>query len=165
MNLRIEPLTRLHHRKGFSCLDEAIDLFLREKAMQDQERELSRTNVLVQTDLEPKRIIGYYTLAFTEIAQEQIPSDRPKIKRNIPVILLGQIGIDSEFQSKGYGNRMLTEAQSRVFEVSIRVGVRAMVLDARSENLAQWYEKRGFFRAPGSMRMIKHINAIRALFS
>ena len=132
--------------------------------MQDQDRELSRTKVLVQSDSDPKRIIGYYTLAFTEIPQELIPDDRPKIKRNIPVILLGQIGIDVVFQGRGFGDRLLLEAQWMVFEISKNVGLRAMVLDSRTEDLAIWYEKRNFFRASGTMHMIKHINEIRQLF-
>jgi len=164
MNLRIEPLTRSHDRKAFDCSDEAVNLFLHAKAMQDHDLELSRTNVLVQSDLNPKRIIGYYTLAFTEIPQEQIPGDRPKIKRNIPVILLGQIGVDSAFQGRGFGDRLLIEAQFKVFEISEKVGIRAMVLDSRTEDLARWYESRNFFRAPDSLRLIKHINDIRELF-
>jgi len=164
MNLLIEPLTRSHDRKGFDCSDDAVNIFLREKAMQDQDLELSRTTVLVQSDSNPKRIIGYFTLAFTEIPQEQIPNDRPRIKRTIPVILLGQIGVDLAFQGRGFGDRLLIEAQSRVFNLSEKIGIRAMVLDSRTETLARWYESRSFFRAPGSLRLIKNINDIRELF-
>ncbi len=42
----IEPLNRQHNRKSFDCGDEEVTRFLREKAMQDQERDLSRTMVL-----------------------------------------------------------------------------------------------------------------------
>ncbi len=43
----IEPLTREHDRKAFDCGDEEVNRFLREKALQDQERDLSRTMVLI----------------------------------------------------------------------------------------------------------------------
>ncbi|HCA59743.1 MAG TPA: hypothetical protein DEP46_17375 [Blastocatellia bacterium] len=164
MNLRIEPLTRIHNRKAFSCSDETVDQFLRQKAMQDQELDLSRTMVLTNTAHDPTGIIGYHTLAITQIPQEQIPNDRPKIKRGIPVILLGQLGIDSEYQGMGYGERMLTDAQSRVCDIAAKVGVRAMILDARTERLASWYESHGFIRLAGSMRMVKRIETIKLEF-
>ncbi len=161
MNFRIEPLTRIHSRKEFSCSDESVDQFLREKAMQDQELDLGRTSVLTNLDHDPTRIIGYHTLSITQIPQDQIPNARPKIKRGIPVILLGQLGIDSAYQGKGYGERMLSDAQSRVCDIASKVGVRAMILDARTERLASWYESFGFIRLAGSMRMVKLVETIR----
>ncbi|MBX3297800.1 MAG: hypothetical protein KF762_19045 [Acidobacteria bacterium] len=161
MNLRIEPLTRIHNRKAFSCSDETVDQFLRQKAMQDQELDLSRTTILTDTERDPTRIVGYHTLAIIQIPQDQIPNDRPKIKRGIPAILLGQLGIDSEYQGMGYGDLMLSDAQSRVVDIAAKVGVRAMILDSRTERLAAWYESHGFMRLAGSMRMVKRIETIR----
>ena len=43
----IEPLTRGHNRKSFDCGDDDVTAFLREKALQNQERDLSRTAVLI----------------------------------------------------------------------------------------------------------------------
>lgn len=159
----IEPLTREHNRKSFDCGDEEVTKFLREKALQDQERDLSRTMVLVDETVSPKQIIGYHTLIMTQVRQEEIPNDRPKIKRGIPVILLGQLGIDMNFQSKGYGDLLLMDAQARIDEISKKVGIRAMMLDARNERLAVWYEKHDFIRFPNSLRMFKSIQAIRQL--
>ena len=83
----IEPLTRDHNRKSFDCGDEEVTRFLREKAMQDHERNLSRTMVLIDPEESPKRIIGYHTLVMMQVKQEEIPNDRPRITRGIPVIL------------------------------------------------------------------------------
>lgn len=59
----IEPLTRRHNRKSFDCGDDEVNLFLREKALQDHERDLSRTMVLsAEDDASPKPVIGYHTL-------------------------------------------------------------------------------------------------------
>jgi ribosomal protein S18 acetylase RimI-like enzyme len=79
------------------------------------------------------------------------------------VILLGQLSIDRECQARGYGEMMLMDAQARVDEISRKTGVRAMMLDARNEKLAQWYERYDFIRFPGQFRMFKSIDAIRAL--
>ena len=159
----IEPLTRQHNRKLFDCGDEDVTRFLREKALQDQERDLSRTMVLVDSSDSPNRIVGYHTLVMSQVRQEEIPDDKPKITRGIPVILLGQIGIDTAFQGKGLGDLLLTDAQARVEEISNKVGIRALMLDARTERIAEWYESRDFVRFPDSLRMFKSIQGIRQL--
>ena len=160
----IEPLTREHDRKLFDCGDEAVNQFLREKALQDQERDLSRTMVLAGLQDNPKRIIGYHTLVMSQVRQEEIPNDRPKITRSIPVILLGQIGIDAEFQGRGLGELLLMDVQTRAREISQTIGIRALMLDARNQQLAGWYEKHDFVRFPNSFRMFKSIQSIRRLF-
>jgi predicted GNAT family N-acyltransferase len=160
ITLLIEPLSRAHSRKLFDCGENDVTRFLREKALQEQERDLSRTLVLVDSSVQ---IIGYHTLIMSQVKQEEIPQGKPLIKRAIPVILLGQISIDTTFQGQGYGDLLLTDAQARVHEISNKIGIRALMLDARSEHLAQWYESRDFIRFPKSLRMFKSIQAIRQL--
>lgn len=159
----IEPLTRQHNRKIFDCGDEEVTRFLREKALQDQERDLSRTMVLIDENTSPSKILGYHTLLMSQVRQEEIPNDRPRITRGIPVILLGQLGIDVHFQGRGFGDLLLMDAQARTAEIAEKVGIRAMMLDARNERLAEWYEKHDFIRFPESLRMFKSIQAIRKL--
>ena len=114
-------------------------------------------------DTSAKPVIGYHTLIMVQVRQEEIPRDRPRIKRPIPVILLGQIGIDRKFAGRGFGDLLLTDAQARCDEISRKVGVRALMLDARSERLAEWYAKHDFIRFSDSLRMFKSIEAIRRL--
>ena len=159
----VEPISRSHARKRFEPGDKDITRFLQEQALQNQERDLSRTMVLVDEQVEPARIVGYHTLLMAQVKQEEIPGDRPRIKCAIPVILLGHLGIDREFQGRGYGELMLMDAQARVDEISRKTGVRAMMLDARNERLALWYERYDFIRFPDQFRMFKSIDAIRAL--
>ena len=119
--------------------------------------------VLVDEGIDPARVLGYHTLLMMQVRQEEIPGDKPKIKRGIPVILLGQLGVDTSFQGMGYGELLLMDAQARVHEISKRAGVRAMMLDARTERLASWYEAHRFVRFPGELRMFKSIRDIRRL--
>jgi GNAT superfamily N-acetyltransferase len=160
--LIIEPISRLHNRKLFDCSDDEVNRFLREQALQDHEKDLSRTMVLI-LEADQTRIIGYHTLAMSQVRQEEIPKDKPKIKRSIPVVLLGQLGVDRAFQGRGLGELLLMDAQARVDEISRRAGIRAMMLDARNERLAKWYEQHDFVRFPGQLRMFKSIAAIRKL--
>lgn len=159
----IEPISRQHNRKLFDCDDEEVNRFLREQALQDHDKDMSRTMVLIHAETDPTRIIGYHTLAMRQVKQEEIPGDKPRIKRAIPVVLLGQLGVDKAFQGHGLGEVLLMDAQARIDEVSSRTGVRAMMLDARNESLARWYERHDFVRFPGQLRMFKSIAAIRRL--
>lgn len=159
----IEPLTLAHNRKLFDCGDHEVTRFLREQALQDAGKELSRTMVMVDERDDPARIIGYHTLLFMQVSQEEIPGDKPKLKRPIPVILLGQLGVDVAFQGHRHGELLLMDAQARVDEVSRKTGVRAMMLDAKNERLAGWYESYDFVRFPNQFRMFKSVAAIRQL--
>lgn len=156
----VEPISRLHDRRLFDCSDDEVNRFLREQALQDHEKDMSRTMVLIDDAVDQTRIIGYHTLAMSQARQEDIPRDRPKIKRSIPVVLLAQLGVDKTFQGRGLGDLLLMDAQARVDEISRRTGIRAMMLDARKERLAKWYEQHDFVRFPGQLRMFKSIAAI-----
>jgi GNAT superfamily N-acetyltransferase len=159
----IEPLSAAHRRKLFDCGEEEGNRFLHEQALQDAGKELSRTMVLVDEVADPARVVGNHTLLFMQVRQAEITQDRPKIKRPIPVILLGQLGVDRDFQRRGYGDLLLMDAQARVHEISLRASVRALVLDARNERLACWYESHDFIRFPGQLRLFKAIDLIRKL--
>ena len=159
----VEPISRHHDRKQFDCGDDEVNRFLREQALQDHEKDMSRTMVLIDDAVDQTRVTGYHTLAMSQVRQEEIPKDKPKIKRSIPVVLLGQLGVDSAFQGRGLGELLLMDAQARVDEISRRTGIRAMMLDARNELLAKWYEQHDFVRFPGQLRMFKSITAIRKL--
>ena len=137
--------------------------FLREQALQDHEKDLSRTMVLIDDRGDLSHIVGYHTLLMRQVKQEEIPGDKPRIKRGIPVIMLGQLGVDRSFQGRGFGDWLLMDAQARVDEISRRAGIRAIMLDARNERLARWYEKHDFIRFPEQLRMYKSIGAIRKL--
>ena len=119
--------------------------------------------VLVDDAVDQTRVVGYHTLAMSQVRQEDIPKDKPKIKRSIPVVLLGQLGVDEAFQGRGLGELLLIDAQARVDEISRRTGIRAMMLDARNERLAKWYAQHDFVRFRGQLRMFKSIAAIRKL--
>ena len=159
----IEPLAREHNRKAFDCGDAEVNDFLRTKALQDSERNLSRTMVLIDEKISTVNVVGYHTLLMMQVKQEEIPNDRPNIKRGIPVILLGQLGVNSGYQGRGLGELLLMDAQARTDEISSKIGVRAMMLDARNENLALWYEKHDFARFAKGLRMFKSIDSIRRL--
>lgn len=159
----IVSLNREHDRSQFDCGESAINKFLREGALQDQKLRLSRTSVLIDDLSDPSRILGFHTLIVSMVDQDLIPNDRPRIKRKIPVILLGQLAVDKEFQGLNYGNWLLSDVETRIKGIAEIIGVRSVMLDARTEALAKWYGKRDFKRFPDSLRMFKGLPSVREL--
>lgn len=163
--MNIVSLAREYDRKRFDCGDDSVTAFLRESAFHDQKLLLSRTSVLIDEHADATIIVGFHTLLVSTVDQESIPDDKPRIKRKIPVILLGQLGVDLEFQGRNFGNLLLTDVEFRVAEISKHVGIRCLALDARNERLAKWYEKRGFVRFHGSLRMFKSVQDVTRFVS
>ena len=159
----IVPLSREQDRPRFDCGEPGINAFLHRGALQDQKLFLGRTSVLIDAAVDPNRILGYHTMLISMVDQDLIAGDRPRIRRKIPVILLGQLAVDLEFQGRNYSNWLLSDVETRTVDVAENVGIRALMLDARTESLACWYEKRDFQRFSDSLRMFKSVASIRAL--
>jgi len=136
--LLIEPISRAHDRKAFDLVVSEVTHLLREQVAPESQEEPGPHDGARRRGRRPRARRRYHTLVMAQVRQEEIPGDRPRIKRDIPVILLGQLGVDPGFQGKGLGETLLMDAQARVDEVSKRAGVRAMMLDARNERLARW---------------------------
>lgn len=161
MKLRVSALTRSHDRSGFNCSDETVDRFLKQSSLQDQKLDLSRTYVLTDGETDATTVIGYFTITPIHITQDVIHNDKPRIKREIPALLLGQLGVDVRFQKRGFGEILLLNAESKALIASEIIGLRAIILDARSESLARWYSGYGYSRVGSALRMAKTIEAIR----
>jgi ribosomal protein S18 acetylase RimI-like enzyme len=62
----------------------------------------------------------------------------------IPVVLLGQLGVDKRYQGKKLGSDLLTDAYKRVLQTSDLIGVRALMVQATDDQAKSFYERRGF---------------------
>jgi predicted GNAT family N-acyltransferase len=140
----IERLDGTHSRDGFSCGKEPLDKFLTTQAYQDQKKNISTTHVLIVAGT--KDVVGYVTLATTEIPVANLPESARRITRyeSIPAILLGRMAIDSRHQRKRLGEFLLKYALSRSLEISQTIGCNALVVDAKDENSKKFYLKYGF---------------------
>ena len=61
---RVRPLERRHPRRRFACGEQAIDGWLKTKALQHQRKHLSATKVLLDA---AGGIAGFYTLATGQV--------------------------------------------------------------------------------------------------
>ena len=82
----------------------------------------------------------------------------------IPVILLGQLAVDTNYQGRGLGSDLLIDAAKRVLTAADLVGARAIVVQALDEEVKEFYEQFGFlpFSDREPLMLILRIAELRA---
>lgn len=139
----IQPLNRAHDRNSFDCGEEALNRFLRELARQDADRDLGVTFVAV-AEVDETTILGYYTLAMSEVERLIVPQTNLPPERPVPVALLGRLAVDRRAQGHGLGERLLFDALGRAQQVSSNMGAFAVVVNALNEDVRRFYARYGF---------------------
>lgn len=156
---RLQP--DLHDRKTFDCGDAALNLYLRQFANQDQNRGLSRVYVLA----EQRRIVGYYSICAYSVATDEL-ADQARIGayRELPFLLLGRLAVDQAFQGQGLGDALIIHAFKTSVEAAEKIGIFGMIVDAKDERAAGFYQRFGFKRLNTSKnRLVLPFSAIKKL--
>jgi ribosomal protein S18 acetylase RimI-like enzyme len=149
MDLLIEQLdTALHDRKAFDCGIEELNIFLKQHANQNQVKNISKTYVAVvavSAD-DRKKIYGYYTLSAGHIQCNQLPENiKSKLpKHPVPIGRIGRLAVDTEYQGRGIGGFLLHDALISILNIADKIGVFAVVVDAKNEDAKLFYKKYGF---------------------
>lgn len=156
---RLQP--DLHDRKNFDCGDAALNLYLRQFANQDQNRGLSRVYVLA----EQRRIVGYYSLSAYSVATDELADQtRTGAYRELPFLLLGRLAVDQAFQGQGLGDALIIHAFQTTVEAAEKIGIFGMIVDAKDERAAGFYQRFGFKRLSASKnRLVLPFSAIKKL--
>jgi len=140
-----EPFTPAHRIGDFDCGADSLNYWLKKYALKNEAAGASRTFVVCSN----QQIIGYYTLAAGSVAQQETPG---KVKRKmpdpIPVMILGRLAVDKQWQAKGIGKGLLKDALLRTLSVSEQVGIRAVLVHALSEEAKDFYLRHGFAESP-----------------
>ncbi len=148
----IEPLDKKkHNRAAFSCGQESLDRYLKERANQEVKKQVAAVYVLTS---DGKTIAGYYTLSQYSVEAGEIPSDLmhdlhlPRYDR-LPASLLGRLARGKELKGQGIGELLLVDGLKRALELSKHIASLAVVVDAIDENARQFYQRYGFIDVPG----------------
>src|SRR5438128_7366881 len=140
-----EKLTPEHDVSQFVSGQPALDDWLRRRALVNEESGASRTYVVCTGD----RVVGYYALANGAVAHSVATG---KTRRNtpepIPVMVLGRLAIDRNFQGRGLGAALLRDAVLRTLQAADIAGIRAILVHAISEDVKKFYERCGFSPSP-----------------
>jgi GNAT superfamily N-acetyltransferase len=135
------PLDRSHDRKAFDCGEPALNEYLQKYARQNHESGGAKTFVAIEAAA-PAVILGYYTLSPASIEYEQTPAvvRRGFGRYEVPVFRLGRLAVAASVQGRGLGGGLLLAAGRRCLVVAAEVGGVALLIDAKSERAAYWYE-------------------------
>lgn len=94
---------------------------------------------------EGNRVIGFYSLAANAVERRRLSS---RVSRNtpepVPVILLGQLAVDTRYQGRGLGAGLLADAVKRSRAAADVIGARAVVVHALDHRAKSFYERFGF---------------------
>jgi predicted GNAT family N-acyltransferase len=83
------------------------------------------------------------------IPKQELPLQMAKrLPREIPGFTLARLAISQKAKKQGHGEYLLVHAIDRVARVVDEVGGVAMFVDAKSEDVAQFYKKYGFVPFP-----------------
>ena len=137
-----------HDRTAFHSGSEPLNRYLRERATQDVRRRVAACFVALA---DGKRIAGYYTLASASLLLADLPgSIGRKLPRypTVPTIRMGRLAVDQAFEGQGLGGALLADALHRAARSEI--AAYALMVDAKDQNAAAFYQHHGFIPLPES---------------
>lgn len=141
-----------HRREEFDCGVAILNDYLKRRANQEMKTLAAACYVIVPDD-DPGRIAGYYTLSAASIELTQLPEAlRKKLPRydQLGAILVGRLARDTAFASERIGEKLLLSAMLRSYRESKQIGAVAVVVDAKDEAAAGFYQRFGFRPLEGS---------------
>lgn len=146
--LRIELLSGRHDRTHFRSGEAQVDDWLATKALQNQEKRLSTTKVLVD---DSDTITGYYTLATAQVDFGELPPEiRKRLpRRALPVAVPAWLGVALTHRGQGLGQRLLGQALRDCFEAGRAFAFVAVVLDCLNDPAKAFYQHFDFQEMPG----------------
>lgn len=140
-----EKLDTAHDVSAFDCGEPILNDWLRRRALQNQQSGASATYVITAAS----RVVGYFTLAAGSVARDTAPG---RVRRNVPdpvpVVVLGQLAVDIDFQHQGLGRALLRDAVLRSLQAAHIIGIRAILVHALSDEAKAFYESCGFVPPP-----------------
>ena len=149
--LRFEPLDKKRHdRAAFSCEQESLDRYLKERATQEIKKRVAAVYVLTP---DGKTIAGYYTLSQYAVKAGDLPPELVQLLHlprydKLPATLLGRLARSKEFKGRGLGELLLVGALKRALEHSRNIASVAVVVDAIDEHARAFYRRYGFIDIP-----------------
>lgn len=142
MNWRIESLDARHKRATFDCGNAVLNDFLRRYARQQQSRNLNRSYVAVREN--DDHVAGFYTVSASSIGFAELDAALKLPRYPIPVMRIGRLAVDLEFQRQGLGEKLLADALRLSAAAAAKIGIYAVVIDAKHEKAANFYRRLGF---------------------
>jgi GNAT superfamily N-acetyltransferase len=141
---RESPISKTHDREAFDCGEPDLNEFLRRHARQSHERGGAKTFIASPPD-HARRVLGFYSLSPASIDYARTPGMVKKglARHEVPVFRLGRLAVDLPMQGQGFGGQLLLAAGRRCIRAAAEVGGVALLIDAKDDRAAGWYQTYG----------------------
>jgi predicted N-acetyltransferase YhbS len=130
-----------HDLSAFDCGEASVNHWLQRRARKNEQSGASRVYVVCND----RTVIAFYTLSASAVVHDRV---RGRFRRGmpdpVPVMLLGQLGVDTRYQRRGMAASLVRDALLRCVSVSSQAGVAAVLVDALTEDLVPFYRRLGF---------------------
>ncbi len=145
---RLERLLREHPRKAFASGQAQVDDWLATKALQNQDKHLSATKVLLDG---AGAIAGYYTLATGQVDFGDLPQEAAKKlpRRMLPVAVIAWLGVAADRHGQGLGRSLLAQALRDCYDAGQTFAFIAVILDCVDDSSKSFYRHFDFSELPG----------------
>lgn len=141
-----EPLTAMHDLSEFDSGENSLNIWLKNKALQNQLSGASRVFVVCSDN---DKVMAYYALSTGIIhSYDAVGRFKRNMPTDIPVILLGRLAVDNQAKGIGMGRALIKDATVRVIQAADLVGIRGVVVHALSQEAKQFYQHVGFYCSP-----------------
>ena len=124
-NYHYEKLSSKHDLSNFSCGVEDLDEFLKEDALEQQEKNLSVTYIAIYNN----RIIGYVSILADKLECKTIKK-KNGIYPYYPAVKIGRLAVDEKYKGLGLGNDILDTISIIIKKMSKKLGISFITVDA-----------------------------------
>lgn len=157
------PISENHSLSDFDSGEPFLDEWLKKRALKNHAAGASRCFVLCKGI----SVIGFYCLSAGAISHEASPKAmRRNMPDPLPVLLLGRLAIDKQYQNQGLGRALLRDAMLRAVNVALDAGVFAILIHAISDQAKLFYLSRGFVQSPlDPMTLLMTIETMRVILA
>lgn len=111
-------------------------------------------------------MVGYYSLAFGEVAYEDAPDRLRKgiAAHPVPLMVLARLAVSSAWAGRRVGSGLLKDALGRTLAAAGIAGLRAFAVHAKDDEARSFYEHFDFIASPTDpMHLFVLLKDIRAL--
>jgi len=135
-----EPISKRHDREAFDCGEPALNEFLQRHARRSHDLGGAKTFLAV-ANADNETILGFYSVSPASVEYARTPEivRRGLGRYEVPVFRLARLAVDRKVQGQGLGGQLLLAAGRRCLLAAAEVGGVALLIDAKSKKVADWY--------------------------
>lgn len=128
-------------RKKFKKYSKEINLFLKNEALNEQDKGLNTTHLLMN---DKEECIGFISLCTDSIRLESSEREEMGLTyANIPSLKIARLAIDKNYQNQGFGSTLIEFAIGMASQIRDFIGMKFLTVDCYEHRLS-YYKNKGF---------------------